>query len=125
MSLIIMTRRHALRDDQWERIKDILPGQPSDVGVTAKDNRLFVEAVIYRYKTGVPWRDLPECFGDFRVIHTRFSRWSKKGVWKQVFNHLSEQSDDEYAMLDATIVKAHQHSAGKKGIKPLDAVKVD
>ena len=109
-----MTRRHALRDDQWERIKDILPGKPSDVGVTAKDNRLFVEAVLYRYKTGIPWRDLPERFGDFRVIHTRFSRWSKKGVWKQVFNQLSEQSDDEYAMLDATIVKAHQHSAGKK-----------
>ena len=129
-----MTRRHALRDDQWERIKDILPGlpgqpgqpgQPGDVGVTAKDNRLFVEAVLYRYKTGVPWRDLPERFGDFRVIHTRFSRWSKKGVWEQVFNLLSEQSDDENAMLDATIVKAHQHSAGKKGIKPLDAAKVD
>ncbi len=73
-----MTRRHALRDDQWERIKDILPGKPSDVGITAKDNRLFVEAVLYRYKTGIPWRDLPERFGDFRVIHTRFSRWSKK-----------------------------------------------
>ena len=120
-----MTRRHALRDDQWERIKDLLPGQPSDVGVTAKDNRLFVEAVLYRYKTFIPWRDLPERFGDFRVIHTRFSRWSKKGVWEPLFNQLSEQSDDEYAMLDATIVKAHQHCAGKKGIKPLDAAKVD
>ena len=110
-----MTRRHALRDDQWERIKDLLPGQPGDVGVTAKDNRLFVEAVLYRNKTGIPWRDLPERFGDFRVIHTRFSRWSKKGIWEQVFTQLSEQSDDEYAMLDATIVKAYQHSAGKKG----------
>lgn len=120
-----MTRRHALRDDQWERIKDILPGQPSDVGVTAKDNRLFVEAVLYRYKIGIPWRDLPERFGDFRVIHTRFSRWSKKGVWEQVFNQLSEQSDDEYTMLDATIVKAYQHSAGKKGIKPSGEAEVD
>ena len=54
-----MTRRHALRDDQWESIKDLLPGQPGDVGVTAKDNRLFVEAVLYRYKTDIPWRDLP------------------------------------------------------------------
>ena len=120
-----MTTRDALRDDQLQRIKYILPGKPSDGGVTAKDNRLFVEAVLYRYKTGIPWRDLPERFGDFRVIHTRFSRWSKKGVWKQVFNQLSDQSDDEYAMLDGTIVKAHQHSAGKKGIKPLDAAKVD
>jgi len=120
-----MTRRHALRDDQWERIKELLPGQSSDVGVTAKDNRLFVEAVLYRYKTGISWRDLPERFGDFRVVHIRFSRWSKKGVWEQVFHQLSEPSDDEYAMLDATIVKAHQHSAGKKGIKPSVAVKVD
>ena len=68
-----MTRRHVLRDDQWKRIKDLLPAQPRDVGVTAKDNRLFVEAVLYRYKPGIPWRDLPERFGDFRVIHTRFS----------------------------------------------------
>jgi transposase len=103
-----MTKRHALRDDQWERIKAIFRDQPSDVGVTAKDNRLFVEAVLYRYKTGIPWRDLPERFGDFRVIPTRFSCWSKKGVWEPIFTQLSEQSEDEYAMLDATIVKAHQ-----------------
>lgn len=120
-----MTRRHALRDDQWERIKTFLPGQPNDVGVTAKDNRLFIEAVLYCYKTGIPWRDLPERFGDFRGIHTRFSRWSQKGVWEQVFNQLSEQSYDEYAMLDATIVKAHQHSAGKKVIKPLGEAEMD
>lgn len=88
-----MTRRHALRDDQWERIKDILPGQPNDVGVTAKDNRLFVEAVLYRYKTGVPWRDLPEHFGDFRVIHTRFSRWSKKAYGHRfLINSLNNQT---------------------------------
>ena len=68
---------------------------------------------------------LPESFGDFRVIHTRFSRWLKKGVWEQVFNLLSEASDNEYARLDATIVKAHQYSAGKKGIKPLLAAKAD
>ena len=51
--------RYALRDDQWERIKDLLPGKPGDVGVTAHDNRRFVEAVLYRYRTGIPWRDLP------------------------------------------------------------------
>ena len=53
-------RRYALRDDQWDRIKDILPGREGHVGVTAKDNRLFVEAVLYRYRAGIPWRDLPE-----------------------------------------------------------------
>ena len=63
-----MTRRYALRDDQWERIKDSLPGRQGHVGVTARDNRLFVEAVLYRYRAGIPWRDLPERFGDFRVV---------------------------------------------------------
>lgn len=57
-----MTKRQALRDDQWEQIKDLLPGRASTVGVTAKDNRLFVEAVLYRYRSGIPWRDLPERF---------------------------------------------------------------
>jgi transposase len=110
-----MTRRYALRDDQWERIKELLPGKLGDVGVTARDNRLFVEAVLYRYRAGIPWRDLPERFGDFRVVHTRFSRWSKKGIWQNVFEVLCADSDNEYQMIDATIVRAHQHSAGAKG----------
>ena len=58
-------RRYALRDDQWDRIQDLLPGRPGYVGVTARDNRLFVEAVLYRYRAGIPWRDLPERFGGF------------------------------------------------------------
>src|ERR1700733_1460066 len=112
-------RRYALRDDQWDRIKDILPGREGHVGVTAKDNRLFVEAVIYRYRAGIPWRDLPERFGDPIKIHTRFSRWSKSGVWKQLFEMLASDADNEYAMIDSTIVRAHQHSAGaqKKATK--------
>ena len=108
-------RRYALRDDQWERIKNLLPGREGTVGVTAKDNRLFVEAVLYRYRAGIPWRDLPERFGDFRVVYTRFSRWSKTGVWKRVFQDLANEADNEYAMIDSTIVRAHQHSAGAKG----------
>lgn len=82
-----MTRRCALRDDQWERIKDALPGREGYVGVTARDNRLFVEAVLYRYRAGIPWRDLPERFGDFRVVHTRHSRWAESGVWERVLRH--------------------------------------
>jgi len=105
-------RRYALRDDQWERIRCYLPGQEGWVGVTAKDNRLFVEAVIYRYRAGIPWRDLPERFGDFKVIHTRHSRWCESGVWERVFKDLSEDRDNEYSMIDSTIVRAHQHSAG-------------
>ncbi len=72
-----MTHRYALRDDQWERIKDLLPGRFGSVGVTARNNRLFVEAVLYRYRAGMPWRDLPERFGHYRKIHTRFRRWCK------------------------------------------------
>jgi transposase len=107
-----MSKRYALRDDQWNRIKDLLPGRQETVGVTAKDNRLFIDAVLYRYRTGIPWRDLPERFGDFRVIHTRHSRWAKTGIWKRIFEDLAKDSDNEYAMIDSTIVRAHQHSAG-------------
>ena len=71
-------RRFGLRDDQWERIKNLLPGREGSVGVTAADNRLFVEAVLYRYRTGMPWRDLPERFGDGTKVHLRFSRWGQK-----------------------------------------------
>jgi transposase len=122
-------RRYALRNDQWERIEPLLPGREGHVGVTAKDNRLFVEAVLYRYRAGIAWRDLPERFGDFRAIHTRHTRWSRSGVWKRVFELLSQDTDNEYAMIDSTIVRAHQHSAGarKKGAnaRRLDAAKAD
>ncbi len=108
-------RRYGLRDDQWMRIEDLLPGKKSDVGVTAANNRLFVEAVLYRYRAGIPWRDLPERFGDFRVVHTRHMRWSRSGVWQRVFKHLAHDADNEYAMIDSTIVRAHQHASGAKG----------
>ncbi len=79
-----MVRRYGLRDDQWAKIETLLPGREGTVGVTAQDNRLFVEAVLYRYRAGIPWRDLPERFGDFRVIHTRHTRWSRRGVWPRI-----------------------------------------
>ena len=104
--------RYGLRDDQWERIKDLLPGRLGHVGVTAKDNRRFVEAVLYRYRAGIPWRDLPERLGDWKNTHQRFSRWGKTGVWQKIFEHLAADADNEYAMIDSTIVRAHQHSAG-------------
>lgn len=107
-------RRYSLRNDQWLKIEPLLPGKDGDVGVTAKDNRLFVEAVLYRYRAGIAWRDLPGRFGDYRVIHTRFTRWSKKGLWERIFTLLAEDSDNEYAMIDSTIVRAHQHSSGAR-----------
>jgi transposase len=111
--------RYGLRDDEWDRIKDLLPGRNGHVGVTAKSNRLFVEAVLFRYRAGIPWRDLPARFGAWKQVHTRHTRWAKSGVWKRVFKALAADADNEYAMIDSTIVRAHQHSAGapKKTVK--------
>ena len=107
-------RRYGLRDDQWDRIKDHVPGREGHVGGTAPDNRLFVEAVLYRYRAGIPWTDLPERFGDPKIVHQRFGRWAKSGVLARIFKMLAADSDNEYMMLDSTIVRAHQHSAGAR-----------
>ena len=112
--------RHGLRDDQFARIEQLLPGRPGYVGRNSdRGNRLFVEAVIWKFRTGVPWRDMPTRFGAWKNIHTRFSRWATKAVWESLFKALADDPDNEYAMIDATIVRAHQHSAGarkKKGV---------
>ncbi len=109
-------RRHEIPDDHWERIKDFLPGQAGDPGVTAKDNRLFVNAVLWIAKTGAPWRDLPERFGPWGSVWKRFDRWGAKGVWKRVFEALQDP-DLEWVIIDSTVIRAHQHAAGKKGGK--------
>ena len=114
-----MAYRYSLKDAQWDQIKGLLPGRAGTPGARAKDNRLFVDAVLYRYRSGGTWRDLPERFGDWKNVHRRHSRWSNTAVWLRVFAHLSADKDNEYAMIDATIVRAHQHSAGyKKGELP-------
>ena len=90
----------------------------TSVGDSVVGNRLFVEAVIWKFRSGAPWRDLPERFGDWNNTHRRFSRWAEKGDWENLFKALAADRDNEYAMIDATIVRAHQHSAGalKRGI---------
>lgn len=122
-------RRYGLCDDQWERIKDFLPGREGHVGGTAADNRLFVEAVLYRYRAGIPWRDLPGRFGDWQSVWQRFDRWAKSGVFDRIFKTLASDHDNEYMMLDSTIVRAHQHSAGARKktekTKPSDAPEAD
>jgi transposase len=106
-----MRHRHAISDEHWERIKDLLPGKPRDADVTAKDNRLFVDAVLWIGKTGAPLRDLPERFGNWYNVWKRFSRWAKKGVWQRVYETLQDP-DLEWLTLDSTVVRAHQHAAG-------------
>ena len=113
-------RRYALSDDQFSRIEHLLPGRTGHVGRNSdKGNLLFVEAVIWKFRTGAPWSDLPERFGDWKDTHKRFSRWAESGVWESLFKTLAYDPDNEYAMIDTTIVRAHRLSAGarKKGIR--------
>jgi len=116
--------RKILRDDQWGRIENLLPGKASDPGVTAKDNRVFVEAVLWVARTGSPWRDLPPELGDWHNVFTRFSRWGRSGVWQRVIEAVSKDVDLEALLIDSTVVRAHQHAAGaqkKRGHKRSDA----
>jgi transposase len=110
-------RRHEISDAKWERIQDCLPGQESDPGVTLseEDNRRFINAVFWIARTGAPWRDLPERFGEWNSVYQRFHRWAKKGVWKGLMDEFAEDADLEWLLVDSTVVRAHQHAAGKKG----------
>ena len=111
-----MLPRHAISDEHWDRIKDFLPGQKGDPGVTAKDNRLFVDAVWWIAKTGAQWRDLPERFGKWSSVWKRFDRWARKGIWDRIFRELRDP-DLEWLILDSSVIRAHQHAAGaKKGV---------
>ena len=104
--------RYELSTDQWKKIENLLPGKKGDRGRTAEDNRSFVNAVLWILRSGARWSDLPEArYGKYKSIHKRFTRWSDKGIWEKVFMHLIEDHDNEYLMIDSTIVKAHQQAA--------------
>ena len=115
-------RRYELTDEQWERIKGLLPAQKPQTGRPAIDHRQIVNGIIWILKSGAPWRDLPERYGKVGTVSSRFYRWVQAGVWQQVLDGLRSQADDQGAvdwelhMLDATIVRAHQHSAGAKKV---------
>jgi putative transposase len=115
-------RRFELTDEQWDKIKLLLPGKEGDSGRTAKDNRLFIDAVLWIVRTGAQWRDLPARFGNWNSIYQRFNRWAKAGRWQAIFEQIQDP-DLEWLLLDSTIIRAHQHAAGalKKGEnKPWD-----
>ena len=105
-----MPRRHELTDAQWEMIKDLLPGKESDPGRTAADNRLFVNAVLFVLKTGIPWEDLPSRYGKSNSVWKRFDRWCASGVWERLASVLGDP-DLEEIQLDSTSIKAHPVSA--------------
>jgi transposase len=106
--------RRTLSDSQWKRIKPLLSGKKSDRGVTARDNRTFVEAVLWIARTGSPWRDLPEELGPWMQTYVRYNRWAKRGVWQRVFEALADEPDLAHLMIDGSIVRVHQHGASKK-----------
>ena len=110
-----MDRERTLTDTQWDLIEGLLPGRVGTVGVTAKDNRLFIDAILWIARTGAPWRDLPKLFGRWNSVFKRYESWAKKDRWHQIFDVLAQNPDFEYVMIDSTIVRAHQHAAGGKG----------
>ena len=107
--------RDLLTDGQWHRIAPFLSGKEGDPGRSGRDNRLFLEAVLWLVRAGAPWRDLPPRFGKWGSVWKRFRRWAEKGVFERIFNELSGESDFEYALVDGTIVKVHRHGTGAKG----------
>ncbi len=107
--------RLILSDAQWERVAPLLPGKVGDPGRSGADNRLFLEAVLWIARVGAPWRDLPKLFGNWNSTFKRFRRWVEKDVFAGLFNALSGDPDFEYALIDGTIVRVHQHGTGAKG----------
>ena len=111
-----MIRRYELSQSQWERIAHLLPGKAGDPGRHAADNRLFVHGVLWILRSGARWSDLPPRYGKYKTVHRRFGRWADKGVWEKVFAALIADPSNDYVMLDASLLKAHQQAAtGKKG----------
>jgi len=112
--------RHALTDPQWDRFRPLLPPPPAGRGRPRRDDRLIVDAVLWRLATGVPWRDVPDRFGSWRTVYSRFRRWQRAGVWERALAALLAEGDAagdlDWAVhfLDGTTVRAHQHAAGAK-----------
>ena len=114
--LKVMIKRHEITDEQWDRIKDMVPPERSGgKGRPANDNRVMINAIIWILKTGAPWRDLPERFGSWNSVYSRYSRWTKRGIWEKIFLELAKDQDNEEYMIDGSYVRVHQHGSGGKG----------
>jgi|SRR3954453_3465853 len=106
--------RHALTDAQWTKLEPLLPRRPQGRKAERGD-RLFIDAVIFRARTGIQWRDLPERFGNWKSVYNRFRNWAAKDVWAQIFRELRIDVDDSASIVDGTVVRAHQDASGGKG----------
>jgi transposase len=114
-----MRRRHELSDTEWARIQLLLP--PRKPGRPRHDDRRMLNGILWKLATGVPWRDLPERYGPWQTVYTRFRRWTRAGVWDQLLAAVQRQADAAGALdwelhfVDGTVIRAHQHAAGAKG----------
>jgi transposase len=99
----------------WSRMQDLLPGRKESVGRTAADNRSLINGVLWILRSGARGSDLPERYGQYKPVPKRLARWAARGVWDRVFRRLTQEAQNEYLMLDSTIVRAHQQAAtGRK-----------
>jgi transposase len=104
--------RHALTDKQWKRLQKVVPQRrPGPLA----DDRLFIDAVLYRAKTGCPWRDLRERFGPWKSVFNRFNNWSERGLWQTIFEQVRRDDDPLGSIIDGSNVRAHQDASGGKG----------
>ncbi len=111
-------RRHELTDAQWERLRPLLPPQQPATGRPAQDHRTILNGILWRLRTGVPWRDLPERDGPWQTVYSRFRRWQQAGVWERILAALQADGDARGDLdwslhcVDGTVIRAHQHAAG-------------
>ena len=116
--------RGDLTNEQWERLKPLLPPQKPHTGRPASDHRAMVNGILWVLRTGAPWRDLPERYGPWASVYSRFRRWKEAGVWDRVLSELQTKGDLlgeldwEIHFVDGSIVRAHQHAAGAKKAPP-------
>jgi transposase len=116
-------RRDELTDEQWERLKPLLPPQKPRTGRPAEDHRRVLSGILWIHRTGAPWRDLPSEYGPWQTVATRFYRWVKAGVWDRILATLQQQGDAAGKLdwsqhyVDGTVVRAHQHAAGARRVK--------
>jgi len=108
-------RRHDISDKVWEKLEPHLPGRAESWGGLARDNRQFINAVLWILRTGAPWRDLPPDYGDWKNTNRRFCRWRDKGIWENLLDVFIDEPDLEWLMIDASHCKVHPDASGAKG----------
>ena len=103
-----------LRDDQWERLRDFVPGGRKGRRGPRSDGRRFLNALLWLARSGGRWRDLPEKFGPYQTAKRRYYRWVEQGVIDQIFEAVSDDPDIEWLAIDATVIRAQAQAAGAR-----------